>query len=146
MAGMEALGRVCNVIPIAVAKPFKLRSASAVMFVITGATAAPVINQASSFAGGLSTIAVIKDVYWSTATDGTAGWNKLIISPSVSTYVHGTTAGLTTAIMSVFHVYTSQLSDPNNYLEVTAASGLVSAYLYDLVHQRGPANMEILGA
>jgi hypothetical protein len=144
---MEALGRVCNVIPIASGKPFKMRGASGVMVVVTGSTAVITLNERSSFGGGDTALAVIKDVYWSTATDGTAGWNKLIISPSVSTYTHGTTTGLTTALMTVFHVFTSMLTDPFNYLNAVATgSGLCSVYPYDLVHQRGPANLEILGS
>jgi hypothetical protein len=147
MAGMEALGRVCDVIPIAAGKPFKLRGASAALFVVTGGTAAPVLNERSSFGGADTALAVIKTVYWSTATDGTAAWNKLIISPAVSTFTIGTTTGLTTAAMVAFHVFTSELSDPYNYLNCTGAgSGLVTAILYDLVHQRGPANLEIKGA
>lgn len=148
MAGMEALGRVCDIIPIAAGKPFKLRGASAVMFCVTGAAAQPTINERSSFGGSDTALAVIKDVYWSTATDGTAAWSKLIISPTVSTYTHGTTTGLTTATMSVFHVFTSMLSDPFNYLNCVSTAGpaLITAVLYDLVHQRGPANLEIKGS
>jgi hypothetical protein len=150
MAGMESLGRLTNAIPIAAGKPFKLRGASGCMVVVTGAAAQPTLNERSSFAGGDTALAVITTVYWSTATDGTAGWNKLkpITGAPVSTYIHGTTAGLTTANTSVFHVFTSQLSDPFNYLNVAATGGspLITVYLYDLVHQRAPANLEVLGA
>ena len=148
MAGMEALGRVCDVIPIAAGKPFKLRGASACLFVVTGSAAQPTINERSSFSGSDTAISVIKNVYWSTATDGTVAWSKLVISPAVSTYIHGTTTGLTTATMSAFHVFTSQLSDPFNYLNCVSTAGpaLITAILYDLVHQRGPANLEVKGA
>lgn len=148
MAGMEALGRVCDVIPIAAGKPFKMRGASACLFVVTGAAAQPTLNERSSFGGSDTALAVIKDVYWATATDGTAAWNKLVISPTVSTYTHGTTTGLTTATMTAFHVFTSELSDPFNYLNCVSTAGpaLVTAILYDLVHQRGPANLEIKGS
>lgn len=147
MAGMEALGRVCDVIPIAAGKPFKVRGASAVLFVVTGAAAQPTINERSSFAGADTALAVIKTVYWSTATDGTAAWSKLIVA-NLSTYTHGTTTGLTTATMSAFHIFTSMLSDPFNYLNCVSTAGpaLVTAILYDLVHQRGPANLEIKGS
>lgn len=148
MAGMEALGRLCNVIPIAAGKPFKLRGASGALFVVTGATAQPTLNERSSFGGSDTAIAVIKTIYWATATDGTAAWNKLIPASPLSTYTHGTTTGLTTAAMTAFHVFTSMLSDPNNYLNVVSTAGpaLVTAIPYDLVHQRGPANLEILGS
>ncbi len=145
---MEGLGRVCNVIPIAAGKPFRMRSASGVMFVVTGATAQPTLNERSSFGGADTALPVIRDIYWSTATDGTVAWNKLVESTLLSTYIHGTTTGLTTATMTVFHVFTSQLSDPFNYLNCVSTAGpaLISAYLYDLVHQRAPANLEVLGA
>lgn len=148
MAGMEALGRVCDVIPIAAGKPFKMRGASAALFVVTGAAAQPTLNERSSFAGSDTALAVIKTVYWSTATDGTAVWNKLILAAAVSTFTNGTTTGLTTSINTAFHVFTSQLSDPFNYLNCVSTAGpaLVTAILYDLVHQRGPANLEIKGS
>lgn len=148
MAGQEALGRLVNLIPIAAGKPFKMRGASGVLVAVTGAAAQPTLNERSSFGGGDTALAVIRNVYWSTATDGTAAWNKLTITPNVSTYTHGTTTGLTTAALTVFHVYTSMLSDPFNYLNVvnTAGSALIQVYPYDLVTQRAPANLEIMGA
>lgn len=147
MAGMEVLGRNANVIPIAAGKPFKMRGASSAMIIVTGAAAQPTLNERSSFAGSDTALAVIRNVYWSTATDGTAVWNKLTLA-NVSTYTHGTTTGLTTATASVFHVFTSQLSDPFNYLNVVSTAGpaLIAVVLSDLTIQRGPANLEILGA
>lgn len=150
MAGMESLGRVCNVIPIAAGNAFKMRSASVAQVTCTG-TDTFTVNQASSFGGSYTAVASIKNVYGSTATNGTAGWSKL-------TYVNGTallsavTIGggsptISGATCLVFHIFTSVLSDPNNYLKITvAASGLVQVYLTDLVHQRAPANLEILGS
>jgi hypothetical protein len=147
MAGQESLGRLCNVIPIAAGKPFKMRGASVVMFVCTGATAAITLNERSSFGGADTALAQIGTVYWTTATDGTAAWNKLILTPKVSTFTNGTTTGLTTSINTVFHIFTSELSDPFSYLNcVAAGGGLVQAYLGDLVVQRGPAALEILGS
>ena len=146
MAGQEALGRVVDIIPIAAGKPFKIRNCSGVMFCLTGATGSCVLNERSSFGGSDTALPVIKTVYWSTATDGTAVWNKLILGSAVSTFTNGTTTGLTTSINTVFHVFTSHLSDPFNYLNVTAGgSGLLTAVLYDLSVQRGPANLEIKG-
>lgn len=150
MAGMEVLGRNANVIPIAAGKAFKMRSASVAMLVMTGADTFTV-QEASSFAGVYAPVNVIKNVYGAAGTDGTAAWTKL-------TYVNGTTplsavtigGGSPTiagATCLVAHVFTSELSDPNNYLKVTvAATGLVAVVLSDLVVQRAPANLEILGA
>lgn len=156
MAGMEALGRLCNVIPIAAGKPFKMRSASVAMVVITGAAAAPTVNERTSFGGADTALAAIKNIYWSTATDGTAAWNKITYPTAsatfttgapLSTYTHGTTAGLTTANCSVFHIFTSELSDPFNYLNIAVGgAGLAQVYLGDLVVQRAPANLEIVGS
>lgn len=147
MAGMEALGRLLNLIPIATGAPFKVRGASGVLVWVTGATAVITMTASSSFGGSYTNLACIKNVYWTTATNGTAAWSKLIISPNVATYTHGTTTGLTTATCSVFHILTSELSDPNDYITCTATgSGLVSVIPYDLVSARGPANLEILGA
>jgi hypothetical protein len=144
---MELLGRNVNIIPIASGKPFKMRGASTAMIVVTGATAVATLNQRSSFGGGDTVLPAIRVVYWATATDGTVAWNKLIITPAVSTYTHGTTTGLTTAVMSAFHVYTSELADPSAYLNIVATgSGLAYVVLGDLVTQRGPANLEILGS
>lgn len=156
MAGMEILGRNANVIPIAAGAGFKMRSASSVMVVVTGATAVATLNQASAFGGPYTAFAAIKNIYWSTASNGTAAWQKLLFAagapfgtPAVplSTFTLGTTAGLTTATMAAFHIFTSELSDPNNYLQVVmAGGGLCNVVLSDLVAQRAPANLEILSA
>jgi hypothetical protein len=157
MAGMEALGRLCNVIPIASGVAFKMRGASVAMFVLTGAAAVATLQEQPGFTGTPVSLAMIKNIYWTTVTNGTAAWSKLTYSANnlvapfasgpIATYTHGTTTGLTTATCSVFHIFTSELSDPENYLLCTATgSGLLSVYVGDLVHQRGPANLEILSA
>lgn len=147
MAGMESLGRLVNVIPIASAKPFKFRSASTVSFLVTG-TDTFTLKIGATFAATTSAPgSIIKTVYWTTASDGTAAWSKLILAAAADNIVTGTTAGLTTATVAWFSIYTSELSDPNDYIKCTASgSGLVTAILSDLVVQRGPANLEILGA
>lgn len=147
MAGMELLGRQVNIIPIASGKPFRMRGASTAMIVVTGATAVATLNQRSTFGGGDTVLPAIRVVYWATATDGTAAWNKLILPAAVSTYTHGTTAGLTTAAMTAFHIYTSELADPSAYLNIVATgSGVAYVVVGDLVVQRAPANLEVLGA
>jgi hypothetical protein len=147
MAGMELLGRTIHPIPIAAGKPFKMRGASSVAVLVTGAAAVVTVNERLTFGGADVAVPLIRNVYWSTAADGTTSYSKLIMSPQVSTYTHGTTAGLTTATYSVFHVFTSQLSDPYAYLNiVVGGSGLACVILGDLVAQRGPTNLEILGS
>ncbi len=156
MAGMELLGRVCNVIPIASGVPFRMRDASSAMIVVTGATAVITMTQAAGFAGTPATFLCIKNVYGSTSSTGTAAWFKGITwnipvqqttPAALATYTHGTTAGLTTAVMTAFTIYTSELSDPQNYVIATATgSGLCSVITGDMVHQRTPANLAILSA
>lgn len=137
MAGMEGLGRF-NVIPIAAAKAFNFSQASGAMIVCTGNDTFT-LNSASSFAGSYGALAVITRYYTSTATDGTAGW-----------VAHTQAAGSTvtqTSGTTVFHVLTSQMADPNDYVKVTVgASGLVAVFLYDLTVQRAPANLLVVGA
>lgn len=152
---MEALGRVLDVIPnVTTNSRFKVRGASGVTVVVSGATAAVTLAQDSSYGGAFATAAaVIKNIYWSTAADGTAAWQKLTYAAGatfgtpaapLSTFTLGTTAGLTTAVMASFCVYTSEFSDPYNYLRVTmTGAGVAQILFHDLVHQRAPANLEI---
>jgi hypothetical protein len=159
MAGMEVLGRLCNVIPIAAGQAFKMRGCSTVMVVCTTtSTGTFTLNQSSSYGGSYTAFAAIKNVYWSTQTNGTASWSKLNYVSGTAPFTSGPlsaislgsggTTGLTTATVAVFHVFTSELSDPNDYLQVvvSGSNGLVSVMPSDLVTQRGPANLEILGA
>ena len=155
MAGMEGLGRVFDVIPnITTNSKFKVRGYSAVSVLVSGATAVVTLAQDSVFGGAFATAgAFIKNIYWSTAADGTAVWQKLTFAagstfgtPAVplSTFTLGTTAGLTTAVMALFCVYTSEFTDPFNYLRVTmTGSGIAQILFHDPVHQRAPANLEI---
>jgi hypothetical protein len=137
MAGMEGLGRL-NVIPIAAGQAFSMIQASGVMVVCTGNDTFT-LNKSSSFGGSYTALAVITRYYTNTATNGTASWVKVTqAAASTVTQSSGTT---------VFHVLTSQLADPNDYLKVTvAASGLVAVVPYDLTVMRAPANLTILGA
>jgi hypothetical protein len=157
MAGMEALGRMINVIPnVTTNSKFKVRGASGVTVVVTGATAVVTLAQDSTFGGSFATAAaVIKNIYWSTAADGTVAWSKLTYvngtapfgSGPLSTFTLGTTTGLTTAVMAAFCVFTSEFSDPFSYLKVTmTGSGIAQIIHHDLVHQRAPANLETLAS
>ena len=138
MAGMEALGREVNVIPIGAGKGFSMKNASAVLFVCTGNDTFT-LTKASSFAGSYTNLAVITRYYTNTATNGTAAWVAATQAAAATvTQSSGTT---------VFHVLTSQLSDPADYLKVTVgASGLVAVFLYDMTVQRAPANLLTVGA
>lgn len=139
MAGMEGLGRVVNVIPIAAGKAFSLKGASAVTFVCTGNDTFTV-TVASTYSGSYATPGnIITRTYTSTATDGTAGWTKNTQAASNAVTISSGTVA--------FDVFGSQLPDPKAYVKVSVgASGLVTAILHDLTVQRGPANLAVLGA
>lgn len=152
---MESLGRIDNVIPVAAGAAFKFRSASCVEVTCTGNDTFTV-QANNAFSGGLGFAAqnVIKNIYWTTNNAGTAGWTKFtwvnsttpLSAITLNSGGAGTPASIVNATCAVFHVFTSELTDPLNYLKITVgASGLVQIRLMDLVHQRAPANMEILG-
>lgn len=161
MAGMEVLGRNANIVPIAAGQGFKMRSASTAMIVCTSTGVNTfTVNEATAFGGPYSSVAVIKNIYWATAANGTAAWQKINYNTvtnalfangplSAISVGAGGTAGLTTAALAVFHIFTSELSDPNSYLQIAvsgAGTGLVQVILSDLVVQRAPVNLEILGS
>lgn len=148
MAGMEALGRLVNVIPIAAGAGMKVRGASAITFVCTGNDTFT-LTVASTFSGSYSappTTAigggVVHDYYTSTATNGTAAWAATTLA--YGSYVNA----VTIASGSVaFTIFTSQFTDPNCYVKCSAGgSGLVTAIHHDLTIQRKPQNLEIMGA
>jgi hypothetical protein len=120
------------------------------MIVVTGATAVITMTQAAGFAGTPQTLLCIKNVYASTASNGTAAWTKAITwsntSAPLATYTHGA-GSLVGAAMSAFTVFTSELADPFNYVIATATgSGLCYVVTGDMIHQRTPANLAIMAA
>lgn len=140
MAGMEGLGRVLDVIPIAAGQGFKFRGASAVLFVCTGADTFT-LTAASSYGGSYSSPGNILTHYYQRAdTNGTNAWTRQTQNAS-----NAITQG--SAYTTAFEVLTSMIADPSDYLKVSVGgSGRVTAILHDLVVQRKPANLEILGA
>jgi len=159
---MEALGRLVNAIPVVGASGntgFKFRGASGVAVfawvTATGATSTLSITQSNAYGGSYVAAPVIKNVYWSTAINGTAVWNKLTYINGTAPFTNGPLSSLTfanaaqnlpTALAVCVQIFTSELSDPNNYLMAANTGGTGSALFvlpYDLVHQRAPANLEI---
>lgn len=148
MAGMEGLGRALNVIPIAAGAGMKVRGASAITFVCTGNDTFT-LTIASSFAGSYvapPTTALgggmIHDYYTSSATNGTAAWALTALANG--SYVNAVT--IASGVVA-FTIFTSQFTDPNNYIKCSVGSGgLVTAIHHDLMVQRAPANLEIMGA
>lgn len=139
MAGMEGLGRLFNVVPIAAGRGLYMGNVSAVTFVCTGNDTFT-LTAASSFAGSYATPgSIITRTYTNTATNGSAAWVK------------AAQAAANTVVISsgsvAFSVFGSQLPDPKNYVKVSAGgAGLVMAILHDLTYQRGPANLQIVSA
>lgn len=140
MAGMEGLGRILDVIPIAAGKGFKFRNASAVLFVCTAADTFT-LTASGTYAGSYTSPGNIITHYYQRAdTDGTHAWTKQTQAAS-NAVVQGS------AYTTAFEVLTSMVADPQDYLKVSVGgSGLVMAILHDLTVQRKPANLEILGA
>jgi hypothetical protein len=137
---MEALGRLFDVVPIAAGKILKMRGASAVTFVCTGADTFTVTVGSSHSAAATSPGNIISHYYQRADTDGTDAWTK-------QTQAASNAVVQASADTTVFTVFTSQISDPNTYIKVAVgASGLVMAIFHDLVVQRAPANLEILNA
>src|SRR6266496_2272967 len=139
MAGMDGLGRLFNVVPIAAGAGLKLKDCSAVTFVCTGADTFS-LTIATSFAGTYRAgsfftpaWAPITRLYKSTSTGGTAAWTRTNITAADNT-------GAQTNV-TAFTLYGSQLPDPYNYVKCSVgASGLVAAIFHDLTVQRKPEN------
>lgn len=141
MAGMEALGRLIDQIPIAAGQAMKFRGASGITFFCTGNDTFT-ITVSSTFGGSYATPGnIINHFYQRADTNGTHAWTRQ--TQALSNAVVQANAGYTTAI----EVLTSMIADPNAYIKVSAGgSGLVSAVLHDLTTQRKPANLEVLGS
>lgn len=140
MAGMEGLGKLVNVVPIASGAGLSMKGASACLFVCTGADTFTVTVSAT-FGGSYATPGnILTHFYQSTNTGGTAAWTKQTQAAS-NAIVQGS------AYVTAFEVLTSMLPDPKAYVKVTAsAAGLVMAVFHDLTVQRGPANLAIVSA
>lgn len=139
MAGMEGLGRLFNVVPIAAGRGLSMKQCSGITFICTGNDTFT-LTCASSFAGSYATPgSIIVTTYTNTATNGSAAWVKVV-----------QTAANTAIIASgsiAFHVSGASLPDTKNYVKVTQSSaGLVTAVLHDLTVQRGPGNLVIPSA
>jgi hypothetical protein len=151
MAGMEGLGRVFNVIPVADTKPFNLDQCSAVSLIaVTSTTAAATLVVTASKTFGGSYVAFTPGNgfgqaprwYQSTASDGTAAWTK-----QAATWVSNalTIAG-TSGYVSVVDIFGSQMADGFKYLSVDSTNSTVIVVTHDLTVGRTPANLKIMGA
>jgi len=137
MAGMEQLGRVWNVVPIAAGVLIPVKDTSGITFVCTGDDTFTV-KSAATYNGSPTALAAIGRYYSNTAVNGSAAWTDSgDITPVNNVAIASGTV--------VFYVDESDLPAGAEYVEVTvAASGLVTAIVGDLKVQRTPANLRVL--
>src|SRR5258707_8205581 len=113
MAGMEGLGRIYNVVPIAAGVGISLKHCSGITFVCTNSAINAVftVTVAPTFAGTYvaptSSGGIISHYYQSTAVNGSAAFTKVTQAAANAVTVTGT--GLTTVI----EVLGVMLPDPN---------------------------------
>lgn len=140
MAGMEALGRIIDVVPIAAGVAISMRDCSAITFFCTGADTFT-LTMSPTFGGSYTTPGnVLNHYYQAAATNGTAAWTK---QPLVASNAVVQASAYTTCIT----LLSGMIPDPAVYAKLTAsASGLVMAVLHDLEYQRKPANLPIRSA
>lgn len=139
MAGMEGLGRLFNVVPIAASRGLSMTGCSGITFVTTGSDTFTV-TVATGFAGSYATPGTLTcNVYKSSATNGSAAWVKDNTLITANTIV--------TTVSTSFHISGTFLPDLKNYIKVTpSGAGLVTAIFHDLVVQRTPPNLAIVSA
>lgn len=139
MAGMEGLGRLFNVVPIAAGRGLSLRDCSGITFITTGSDTFTV-TCAQGFAGSYGSPGTLTcNVYKNAATNGSAAWVKDNSLISTNTIV--------TTVATAFHISGTFLPDLKNYVKVSAGgSGLVTAILHDLNVMRTPPNLAIVSA
>jgi hypothetical protein len=137
--GMEALGRLVNVVPIAAGQALSMKGCSGITFVCTGNDTFTA-TVADAFAGSYATPGnIITRKITNTATNGTAAWVEATQAAS--------NAVVSASGTVVFYVDGNSLPDTKTYIKVAAgAAGLVTAILHDLRAQRKPSNLPIVGA
>lgn len=139
--GMEGLGRLFNILPVADALWIPMAQCAAVTFV--GYLAAGdtfTVQQATAAAGtGNTNLATVTQYYTS---DGLGGaWTKRTQAAAATVVIAGT-AGLDAC---VFTIGADELGDGYTHVNCTSTStGTVVAIMHDLYVQRAPANLPAL--
>jgi hypothetical protein len=150
MAGMQGLGRVFDVVHDASGNMISMKRASSISFVVKSSGAASLaVVAAKVFGGGTTNWTTANGFgqtgfwYQSTATNGTAAWTKQTAVWTTNSIALAGTTGYT----SVLTIYSSQLADLFDYIQVTGTNTTtVVALLHDLTVQRTPPNLAKLGA
>jgi len=134
--GMEALGRLFNVVAAASGIHIPMKQASGVTFVSFLDAGTQTVTLKQSIDGASETALTIVDkIYKAPGVGGT--WTKV-------TQAAADNFNLTTdATNDSFCLYVGadQLSDGYNCVEATAGSGILIAIIHDLVVQRDPTNL-----
>lgn len=135
----EALGRVCNVVPIAAGRGLRLNNAGGVLFVCTGNDTFT-LTVAAGFAGSYATPGnIVTRIFTNTATNGSAAWVAATQAASNAVVIASGSVA--------FFVHNSSLPDLKNYAKVSVGgAGLVTAVLTDLNVRRSPENLPIVSA
>jgi hypothetical protein len=134
--GMEGLGRVLNVVPIAAGTLLSVKDCAGISFCCTGNDTFT-LKSAATYNGSPSTLATITNYWTNTSTAGAAEWVAATQSAADAVTIASGAA--------MFYVDAADLPSAAEYLEVTvAASGLVAAILHDLLVQRSPDNLRTL--
>ncbi len=142
---MLALGRLFNYIHLADNVYIKVQPGEAVGFLCYLAAAAGdtyTLTEAKTAAGGSAQALAKFTVYFTSTGDGTDAWVRRT-QAAASTIV---TAAAAAQNGMYCWVEGSQLSDTYKYVKLASTgAGLVTALGHDLVVQRTPANLAILG-
>jgi hypothetical protein len=150
MAGMEALGRVMDVVYTPLGNAISLRGCSGATIVAKASGSSALVLQAQqTFTGSQTNWTTAngfgQSAHWyqNTTNTGTAGWTK---QTAVWTSNSLATAG-TTGYVSVLEIYADQLAAGYEYLYLETATNCTPfLILHDLTVQRGPANLAALSA
>lgn len=147
MAGMEALGRLFNVVPAAADGTWVNASyASGITFICTGANAETfTVTQATTAAGaGSKNLVAVDHVFTNAGAAGATAWAEAATPNEASPSAVVTTT--TAAPVAAFFVNPSAMDDGFKYVKVISSStGTVIAITHDLVTGRKPSNLPALG-
>jgi hypothetical protein len=134
--GMEGLGRVFNVIPVAAGVGVSLKKAMGVTFVCTGNDTFT-LQSMTAYNSGNVALPAITNYYTSTSTAGSAAWTDHTQAPASTVVIASGAAS--------FYVDCGDLPAGADWVEVTvAASGLVMAIVHDLYYGEDPKNLPLL--
>lgn len=138
--GMEGLGRVFNVIPVAAGKSVSLKDAQGVTFICYGANEVFTLKSQPTAGGSATNLATITRYQDEATVDGASQWTEQT-QAAAATITPASSHGV------AFYVDAGDLPSGADYVEVVHTStGLVIAIVHDLLVERDPANLAALNA